>query len=289
MIRYSKVFKLEHKFFNEVKLLEQGSHPFATDEENTNNALSFMLESLQIVKKEYAEYRLEAFEAEIKNVNTHIYFQSQNLKKFLASIKKVDLVGVRDFLLNKSEEIRKFSSLTTMDSVGNRKDLYSFAFHIPNDQFGYVVSIALFQGVKGYERLNGAVFISLVSDKFTCFINIPPEKENLDFDKEFGQGKHTGEFKLAINTLIYMFAFPDKLSDKLPHEMTAYPKNSLYLGVSDKVIHSNKTSGKGQSHKAPHFRSGHFRYLASDYYKNKKGQWTFVSPSAIGQAKALLE
>ena len=79
-------------------------------------------------------------------------------------------------------------------------------------------------------------------------------------------------------SLLYAITYPERLIDN--------PDKSLHaklLKTAPEVLEKPASGG----HKAPHFRSGHFRYLASPFFKNKQGTWIFVSASVVGAAKQL--
>lgn len=95
-------------------------------------------------------------------------------------------------------------------------------------------------------------------------------------------------YKLVLNLLLYMSAFPENISDKAPFELCN--KNninnsktiSISKTISDYLIENKEVS--------PHLRRGHFRYLDSEFYKNKRGQIIFVKSSFVkGNAKTIIE
>jgi hypothetical protein len=77
-----------------------------------------------------------------------------------------------------------------------------------------------------------------------------------------------------VGFAIYYNAFPNDIKDGIPpwvSDQKQYKnKKTLFIGVSKEVCEPGNTV-------SPHFRKGHFRMLSSDRYKNKKGQWVFVS------------
>jgi hypothetical protein len=96
------------------------------------------------------------------------------------------------------------------------------------------------------------------------------------------------EIRLVLNMLFYMDAFPDKILDSPPAECIdkLNCNNSKTITMYDEIrdyLHENRDV-------SPHLRRGYFKYLASDFYKNKKGQTIFVKSSFVkGQAKTIIE
>jgi hypothetical protein len=95
-------------------------------------------------------------------------------------------------------------------------------------------------------------------------------------------------FRLAINTIAYMEAFPECVKEGCP-EFIKEPntENSFVLEIAEKVLEPVVKSENGRM-MSPHFRRGYYKRLSSDYYKNKKGQIIFVSESMVnGTAKTV--
>jgi hypothetical protein len=73
---------------------------------------------------------------------------------------------------------------------------------------------------------------------------------------------------------IYHDIFPQDIKPGIPPWITDKKqyknKNTTFVGIAKEICESGNTV-------SPHFRKGHFRMLSSDRYKNKKGQWVFVS------------
>ena len=90
-------------------------------------------------------------------------------------------------------------------------------------------------------------------------------------------------FRLTINTIAYMKCYPECVIEGTPRITVSQDeyrtKNNTTLEVSDMVIESVADKAKGE--KAPHFRSGYWKYLASDFYTNMQGQLVFVSETMV--------
>ena len=92
-------------------------------------------------------------------------------------------------------------------------------------------------------------------------------------------------FNMAMNFLFYINAFPECVVDGVPNSVKRNP-NAKVISVSDKVV-SHKDVEHGFVR--PHFRSGYFRHLNSDYFVNCKGQVRFIESTMVkGRAKTVL-
>jgi len=115
-----------------------------------------------------------------------------------------------------------------------------------------------------------------MSDKFLFELNTENQSNGNLRNEDFKR------IKFAINCIIYQHTFPEYIVDGPPHEIIE--ENSNTIKISDQIrsyIHSSRDV-------SPHLRRGHFRYLSSDRFKNKKGQTIFVSPSFVkGNAKTV--
>ena len=98
---------------------------------------------------------------------------------------------------------------------------------------------------------------------------------------------HGDMLKIAFNLLFYMSAFPENILNRPPDEVCdkLNINNSKTISLSKDIadyLHENRDV-------SPHLRRGHFRYLSSDRYVNKKGQTVFVKSSFIkGTAKTVI-
>ena len=92
-------------------------------------------------------------------------------------------------------------------------------------------------------------------------------------------------FNLAVNFLFYISAFPDCVKEGVPNGVKNNPKAKV-LSTSDKIV-SHTTVEHGFVR--PHFRSGYFRHLNSDYFVNCKGQVRFIASTMVkGKAKTVI-
>lgn len=101
------------------------------------------------------------------------------------------------------------------------------------------------------------------------------------FDRDTVQQDPEGDriMNLAVNTFVYMAAFPDMVRNGLPKGcVVEYGKSSRkkVLKTEPTLIEHRKNGV------APHLRRGHFRYLNSEFFTKKRGQWVFVRASFVG-------
>lgn len=111
----------------------------------------------------------------------------------------------------------------------------------------------------------------------------------LDFNKDKKNPLINNEqLNFALNFLFYKNAFPDTITNGIPQDLKI--GNTQFLNINRNVktepilIEKNKKDENGKII-PPHIRSGHFRYLGSDFFKNKQGQTIFI-PATMVNARA---
>jgi len=104
-----------------------------------------------------------------------------------------------------------------------------------------------------------------------------------DYDRKNPNGEI---YNLGLNFLFYINAFPQCVIDGVPNGVKKNPKGKV-ISTSDKII-SHTTVEHGFVR--PHFRSGYFRHLNSDYFVNCKGQVRFIESTMVkGSAKTVIK
>lgn len=99
------------------------------------------------------------------------------------------------------------------------------------------------------------------------------------------KSEHNWVFNLAMNFLFYINAFPECVIDGVPSDVKKNPKAKT-ISLSNKIV-SHTTTEHGFVR--PHFRSGYFRHLNSDYFVNCKGQVRFIASTMVkGKAKTVI-
>jgi hypothetical protein len=111
------------------------------------------------------------------------------------------------------------------------------------------------------------------------------DKNTKDMDKKMLN--YWGDnFRIAINTLYYMNAFPDYVSDGVPKraiiDEECFTKKRITLSPNKEFFEKLE--------KSPHLRRGHFRTFTSDYYKNMKGKTIWIEPVFVkGKAVTVID
>jgi hypothetical protein len=94
-------------------------------------------------------------------------------------------------------------------------------------------------------------------------------------------------FRVIINLIFYMNAYPENVIDGVPQkaiidEKVFTNKNRITVLKNIELLKKQETS--------PHLRRGHFRTFTSDFYVNKKGETIWIEPMFIkGEAKTVTE
>ena len=94
-------------------------------------------------------------------------------------------------------------------------------------------------------------------------------------------------FRLALNTIAYMYCYPDCIVDGVPRITVDNGEKEIKRAISLKTSEKVKESTEANN-KSPHFRKGYWKYCGSDFYTNMQGQFVFVSETMVkGQAKTV--
>lgn len=202
----------------------------------------------------------------------HLYFVDKSLKEFLENLPLSDLDGITKYInengLISNQGILELKYFPYGIHIPYENKYKAFAFGLMNNQLNQIVL--------NWAVENGGAWCSVKNYKELI-------EENTEDAKEI-----TKIFRLAINTIAYMRAFPECVKEGVPeHVNDEESENSFKLEISEKVLETiqNTESGKMVS---PHFRKGYFKRLSSDYFKNKKGQIIFVSETMVnGKAKTV--
>lgn len=125
------------------------------------------------------------------------------------------------------------------------------------------------------QKSDGYHFITVLTDTMNYTFCVESCKED----------KNKWVFNLAMNFLFYINAFPECVIDGVPNGVKKNPK-AKSISISEKIV-SHTTVEHGFVR--PHFRSGYFRHLNSDYFVNCKGQVRFIASTMVkGKAKTVI-
>lgn len=219
---------------------------------------------------------LELWREDSKGELLHIYFLDRQLRDFLVDTPLSDLDNIKKYLFEngKINNVFHYYSNKLSEHV-----TYKFALHVPNEVDGYAFSLSIEEdgAVELYfsQGENGG----RMSDKFLPDMKKKDDESSLTISKMY---------RLAINTIAYMKCFPDCVTDGVPKNLFEGSGDKDVRSFTFRVSEKVKENTNMQMSRIPHFRKGHFRYLQSDYFSNKKGQFTFVTETMVkGKAKTV--
>ena len=202
----------------------------------------------------------------------HLYFVDKSLKEFLENVPLADLDGISKYIdengLITDQGILQLKYFPFGIHIPYENKYKAFAFGLMNNQFN--------QMVLSWAVENGGAWCSELN-----------YKELLEKDTKEAK-EITKIFRLAINTIAYMEAFPECVKEGVPEFVNEPTEdNSITLEIAEKVLEPIQQSESGKII-SPHFRKGYYKRLSSDFYKNKKGQIIFVSETMVnGKAKTV--
>lgn len=258
MSKYSTLYYPEVRKFK--KLLKTYSDKSLSFDQNFERILMTLHpDYIEKLKNENWEIYVKVVYSIIeKGFQDHFYLEDELLSEFVLN-NPLKLNNIED-IIKGNEYIKGQNAFSAIHSKVFDRSLYFFYY---KDSKKFIIG----DGIHSMGILPNDNYV------FNRFIK-EGNSENLTF------------IKPIFNTLLYMTSFPDKVSNRPP----------------DEIKHSNKEQGKTlklneqikhymeSTEKTPHLRSGHFRYLESDFYKNKKGQTIFISPTFVkGNAKTIKE
>lgn len=219
---------------------------------------------------------LEMWRQDLDQELLHIFFIDKYLRDYLADMSLSELEGVKQYLFDNGESRKVIYTKknSKVDCV-----VYSFGLHIPYETDGYAFSYTIYEDNSMELFYSHGNYHGGLNDKMYWDLIKNNDKKSISLIKHF---------RLAINTISYMECFPECVSDGVPRITIDRKENrtskNVILKIADKIIEIDKNKVS----KKPHFRSGHFRRLQSDYYTNKKGQIIHIHQTMVkGRAKTV--
>lgn len=258
--KYKGVLKTQKEIFNYC--YKTVCNPNLTRKENTQNAINDMAKTLANYREGHeksSELMAVSFSALIEDFNgnlPHYFISDKNFLEFLKTTEIRDTEVIKDYITeNKKMVFEKCGSM-------------NIALHTEEEGF-------VFSYIQNEDKTIVCVFGNN-DDTWDFPLTVQPKSPYC---------------KLAINLIYYMKAYPDKVLDGVPEDIVKNDRskyqNSYHIKVADEIV--EKTEVVDGRIVTPHFRSGHFRYLKSDYYKNKKGQVIFIAATMVkGKAKTVV-
>jgi hypothetical protein len=218
-----------------------------------------------IVLKKYKNYYIDSIEL------SNFLLETKFKKEILSNIDNI----VKNNYSYKSDE-------NNLDFFN--KDTYIFSGCIHSKSF----KRSIFFSITVYEDENTAPDIHLSDGDIIS--GCPLSEKQLKMDMTEGEEYKDKTFELlnfALNLIFYMDAFPENILNKPPDEVCDKLNfnNSKTISLSNDIaeyLHENRDV-------SPHLRRGHFRYLNSEYYKEKRFKSVFVKSSFVkGTAKTVI-
>lgn len=200
---------------------------------------------------------------EIKNGVNRFYVKDESLFDFF---KETEV---------RPKEIQ--SLIKSLETIEDKIDSYD-AFEMSLGQRIWGVIGQSFACTIVYTMLRSKHMITVLTDEMNYTMVVD------EFDPK-SDPKNQWVFNLAINFLFYINAFPECVVDGVPNGVKRNP-TAKSISMSDKII-SHKTVEHGFVR--PHFRSGYFRHMNSDWYVNCKGQVRFIASTMVkGRARTVI-
>lgn len=270
-MKYSKCLENEYRMYNQVyKILKDKEKVF----EHLFEANG---------RKVQCEWQLQLLEDDMNGNILHVFLKTKKLKEFLINTPVKDYDNFLQFLIDNGS-LKDFTNLNT------GKDLlcsvYEICLHIPDEEYGYTYRLTVDEETK--------IRIVLLHDNLVITMDKEKDKPcTLENAKTFEEQEDFNSWKLIINLIYYMKAFPECVIDGLPKGCKldfSFKNKKIQLGISEKIVEKTIKSDDGREI-IPHFRSGHFRYLGSDYFTKKKGQVIFIDSCFVKgkNAKTVLQ
>lgn len=184
-----------------------------------------------------------------------------------------------DWLIDSCPKFDKFNWFDAYTRIIGTK---AIAFHFPCD-----ANMESFLFVCGVEEKKEEPFGMISFGKKGGMFFYPKKQSEAEIESS-NSLRAIRSYKLAVASLLYMDCFPECVVPGAP-EYVKHPAHHKYKDQIDLSI-SPKIMQKG-THASPtaHYRSGHFRFLASDKFKNKRFQSVFVCHTFVnGQAETIL-
>lgn len=225
----------------------------------------------------------------------HIFFENMHLKQFLQECKINSIAGIKEHLMQHGKVYtvgrNKYLDLETIESGTIPSDelmnchILSYNIHIPNEDYGYTFCYDY------SEELNQLlVWVKNEETQHAYYSTLSDENPELTVKSFYKQGDSAmvENVSFALNFLFYILCFPEMLVDGLWCKATdIIASKKMTLKTSPKVLMSDTEvpeTTKTKGSKCPHFRTGHFKHLTSDFYKEKQGQFVFVKSCVVNGA-----
>jgi len=248
-----------------------------------------------IINMEQAKYRLRSK----SNPDSAYYDENSVLDIYMFQLIQMFVLEDNKNYYISSKELTKMLEETDIKiSEPDIKVMFDPKFSILTDEAWSKIFVIHAKGMDNstfvhlfYDTENDYIGITVASGKEEGMFRVCPEQLKMinSGDIEGGSADKTGKiFRLVLNLLFYEKAFPEYILNKPPDEECDIKNknNSKTIGMSKQI----EDYLKENRDVAPHLRRGHFRFLGSEHFTKKRGQFVFVKSSFVkGNAVTVVE
>jgi hypothetical protein len=235
-------------------------------------------------------------ETEKENGAENIFIETEELYKFFSSTQiniQSDIAQQVYYSLKNRKYIDVYSS-THDKNIPFR--LYVFRLFAPINMMPTSLAVCIsctqtFEDGLGlnyitFSDVNSSQDLILHKESIQCLENGYIITNNNIIKNEYNN-KIYEYYRVIINLMFYMNAYPENVLNGVPHR-AVIDENIV---VSDKKTTVSKNTELFKSHKtSPHLRRGHWRTFTSDFYTNRKGETIWIDPVYIkGEAVTVIE
>ena len=220
----------------------------------------------------------QLFKKEQKGEIQNIYLSTKELKDFLfeTPIKSID--GIKEYIKLHGED-----SEDVVDGIDVINKAFLFNLHVPQEINGFTCRI--------WVQEDDAIIVWIKYDKLYVHWRFDPDNnyaEDLYRLQKCEDKEMKYPVQMILNLIYYRQCFPDLFVDGVPNTESSTSQENHILRVAPEILEPANTSNEGQagSFKPPHFRSGYFRHLNSEWYKAKRGAIIWVNATFVGKANA---
>lgn len=286
MGKFSKAFIFQYQYYNGFKKDYDGFNKFSLREQ-INGLKNFYYD---IAQKQYGEtYKniktevntmFETFYLDLIGHCVHFYINDPQLAEFLFNTDVKDLHFYEGLDLPFIKGAAAGVNMTTESGKKLLLDNYnnvSFCIHTTLEEHSpiYYLTTSDYNG-----KVYGGFQCIHQVENHNEFYSLPLDVEPERVIKILKQND-SNYMRLGINLLYYMRAFPECILDGIPKGERlefSFKSKKQQIKTSDKLKITHDESGRVIT---PHLRRGHFRYLGSDFFKNKKGKTIFIEATAV--------
>lgn len=216
--------------------------------------------------------QLDLWYKDYKGELLHVWLEQSELYDFLRNkVELKDSSSLKQYLKDNGNSIKEkdmYNPSATFDYMQ-----YEMAIHVPNLEEGCTLSFNLISDNTLVVFFSDDDSVGYINETEYLIAKARNDTEALSVERNY---------RFAINLLTYMICFPECIHEGTPslsinETPNLFSGKNIRLSISDKVIDECRQNGV----KRPHMRKGYFKYLGSEFYKNKRGQWIFVCETMV--------